>query len=450
MKKSLPPSNHFLTWILVSLTILFARSVAQAQVFQDSTFNNSDWTATLLPLSVSGADITTSPPGKDTINGNPGSSRKTTHIYPTGDIFVAHVYSPSSYNPATQGAIVSLSSQYDLTNSSTVAGDVAYSLLVKQNGRYYHAGEDYIHTGSTWTTFATGPKHTNLTAASFVELAIPPSDNHPDFSCNGSRIEFGYLTRNHNPNSGTTDTTISNLDNWKVSIDPTRPCTQCGTITEPRVTCDQGVFTYTFTLTNNTNQTIEWLLLSPPAGATYTVAPSPIHLSPILQPGGHANVSVTIGNAHPGDNICINVALADKDIASCCTVQTCFDLRCPCLKVLSSSLTCPHGVYTFAITVQNLTGATLQPIFIVPQPSTATITPSVITAPLINNQTITITGTITNVPPGTGQVCLRIVPLGSDAQCCPSERVCLDLHCHQGPPGPPPPPDLPDAKKPKK
>src|SRR2546430_74030 len=91
-------------------------------------------------------------------------------------------------------------------------------------------------------------------------------------------------------------------------------CSPCGVISEPRVTCDHGIFTYTFTVTNNSTQTIQYLLLSPPAGATFTIPPSVINLcTNPLNPGQSTTVNVTITNASPGDHICFNVALADKN-----------------------------------------------------------------------------------------------------------------------------------------
>jgi hypothetical protein len=156
--------------------------------------------------------------------------------------------------------------------------------------------------------------------------------------------------------------------------------TACATITEPTVRCDQGVFTYSFTLTNNsTTQTIQNLLLSPPLGTHYSVSPTAIHLTTPLQPGGHTVVTGTITNASPGDHVCINVALADENFVSCCTVQVCFDLPdCPCLRLLDRVLSCVNGANTYNVAVQNLTGVQLQQIFVVPiSPPNLTVTPSV-------------------------------------------------------------------------
>src|SRR6185503_1660033 len=142
------------------------------------------------------------------------------------------------------------------------------------------------------------------------------------------------------------------------------PCS-CGTPSDQKVTCDKGVFNSTFTVTNNSTQQIQYLLLSPPPGATYTISPSVKDLggSP-LSPGQSTSVSVTINNASSGDNICINVALADKKFVSCCTVQTCVKLPdCPCLTTDHSIKCDGKGGYTLTVGVNNQTGVPIQQIF---------------------------------------------------------------------------------------
>jgi hypothetical protein len=227
----------------------------------------------------------------------------------------------------------------------------------------------------------------------------------------------------------------------------------CGTITEPNAKCDHGVFTYTFTVTNNTSQPIEWLLFSTPASATYGISPPYIHLGTPLPPGGHTSASVSITNASPGDHICLNVALADKDVVSCCTIQTCFDL-CPCLKITDAKAVCAPGDngYTFTATIQNLTGVAVQQLFVVPiSPANINVTLSPTTMPIPFPGGTTVTGTITGAGAQPGaQVCLRFVPFGTEAQCCSTKLCFVDPlpPCHHHPP--PSPPDQPQTKKPKK
>jgi hypothetical protein len=438
MKKNLISSRNSLMWILLPLIMLTLQNAAQAQVvFTDSTFNNADWNDALLtPPSVSGAICKAS---QDPV-GNPSSlSRTTTHTYPVGQIDCAHLYRQSiptsTYDPSTQGEIVSLSYSYDLINKGDLinnvqsAGGVAYSILIFQAGTYYYRlpndGIAGPTTSNTWTTFS----GSNLTAASFTKLVGPSPNVNPDFSCKGSKIVFGYVTRNSNPNSGNTDQTISGIDNWKVSIDKQKPC--CGTISEPRVTCDNGVFTYAFTVTNNSTHIIQYLLLSPPVGATFTISPSFINLGTNpLNPGQSTSVSITISNASSGDHICINVSLADKNVVPCCTVQTCVDLPdCPCLGLDISIKSCANGIYTYTVVLKNLTGVPVQQIFIVPtQPSNLNISPQLVTlsTPLQPNQSTTLTITITGAPAGTN-VCLRFTPLGDNGATCCSVEKCLVL-----------------------
>lgn len=198
----------------------------------------------------------------------------------------------------------------------------------------------------------------------------------------------------------------------------------CATISEPTVSCDRGVLTYTFTLTNNSaTQTIENLLLFPPLGSTYSIVPTSLHLTTPLLPGGQTIVTGTVTNASSGDRVCINVALADKDFVVCCTVQICLP-SCPCLRLLDRSLTCLNGVNTYTGAVQNLAGGQLQQILVVPiSPPNLIITPSQF--PVVGNGA-TLTFALTGVA-APANVSFQVVPLGAAPLCCPSERIHIDL-----------------------
>jgi len=425
MKKSLISSSHAVRWMLLSLVVLSAQNVAQAQTFTftDTTFNNSDWNSVKLPNSTPSASFTAS---QDLTNGSSSPSRLTTHINPPGSIFVAHLSVPSTYDPASQGEIVKLSYSYDLRHYTASLGAVAYSILIFQNNTYYWRTPSDNTNANTWQTF--GGPNLNLTAASFTKLdGLSPNVN-PDFSCKGSRIVFGYITGNTNPHQLPNVTSQSGIDNWKVTIDETKAC--CGTISDARVTCERGVFTYAFMVTNNSIQTIQYLLLSPFAGATFTISPNVINLglNP-LGPTQSTTVSVTIANASAGDHICINVGLADQSVVTCCTIQTCVDLPDCCLKLLRDRIVCgTNGSYTYTVSIENLTGFPVQQIFVVPTlPSTLNISPQLVTLspPLQPNQPTTLTLTITGAPPGS-RVCLRLIPFGAEPLCCSTE-ICFTL-----------------------
>jgi hypothetical protein len=228
MKNALASPLHFhvpIFALLLSTTAL--PGPAHAQTFSDNTFSNAHWAATVLPYPLSDptaqCGTSTVPCGQDPA-GNPMLSRKTYHNYngASGNpkaIWVAHLYQPSFYNPSTQGSIVGLTYSYELRQYTASGGqNVTYRLLVFQNFTYYASNTtppDWIGVNS-WQPF----NHANLTAGNFVKVSGPPSTpQHPDFSCRGSVIQFGYLTGNSNTNP-----TISAVDNWTVNIARGNPC----------------------------------------------------------------------------------------------------------------------------------------------------------------------------------------------------------------------------------
>lgn len=420
IRKALSPSGRFLIWMLMLLTMLALRNTTQAQTYTDSTFNNSDWTSTTLPFpaTATGASSTSA---KDTGNGNPAPSRTTIHNIVPGQIIVAHRNLTSTYDPSVQGAITSLSYSYDLRQYNPPQGaGFAYSILVFQDNTYYRSVPVDVVFGTSWQAFS----KSGLTAASFVKVSGDSPNTNPDFSCKGTRIQFGYATAN---SSSGTLSLRGGIDNWTIRIDEKKSC--CGAVSEQKITCDKGTYTYTFTVTNTSSQVIQYILLSPPAGATYTVSPPVINLGANpLNPGQSTSVSVTIGNASVGDKICVNVALADKSLAVCCKTQTCVKLpECPCLKTDVGIKCGADGTYTLTIGFQNQTAVPIQEIFaVVTTPSGVNISPQMVTlpTPLQPGQTTSITLTISGISPLT-QMCLRLSPLGNDKETCCSVEICF-------------------------
>jgi hypothetical protein len=230
-------------------------------------------------------------------------------------------------------------------------------------------------------------------------------------------IQFGYLTANSN-----TGDTKSGIDNWRVNVIKGAPC--CGAITKPEIRCNPGGgFTYNFEVANNSaGQAMQYLLLSPPPGAAYTVSPNVINTQ--LNPGQSTPVSVTVTNAAPNANVCVDVALADKEMKSCCKLTTCIPApECPCLRRIKETVECgPGGSYTYTAQLQNQTGSPIQQIFAVPaSPAGVTVTPQLF--PVASGGTATIQATIGGARPGS-QVCLRFAPAGAESQCC-STQVCF-------------------------
>ncbi len=440
-------SATFLFWSLVVFTMLALQGVIRAQTYgPDGTFT-SVWTTVPLPINTTGSTTNTT---LDTTDGVLPPSRRTVHTIPVppnpAKVFAAHLNSTAIYDPAIQGAIVSLSYSYDLKQPNPPPAawqlGIVFSILVYQNNTYYRGPLDVVQ-GDTWQHFPL-PGAQIVTAASFSKLYGPSPNDKPDFSCKGSKIQFGYTTANSTTTPGLPPLTGA-IDNWKIQIDEKKDCCgtpdnpkpcSCGTSSDQKVTCDKGAFNSTFTVTNSSTQPIQYLLLSPPPGATYTISPSVIDLggSP-LSPGQSTSVSVTINNASSGDEICINVALADKNLVSCCIIRTCVKLPdCPCLTA-DHSIKCGKGGYTLTVGINNQTGVPIQQIFaIATTPSGLNISPQPVTlpTPLLPGQTATITLNITGAPGGT-KVCLRLTPLGNDKETCCSVELCFKLpDCHFG------------------
>lgn len=426
MKNTLTPLIHFRTPAFALVLLIAALSdSAYAQSAMDSTFNNADWITVLIPPtgsppSGSTVQTPTAPSSQDTSNGNLPPSRTTTHKYqgvnPPG-IWVAHMYQPPSayYNPSTQGAIAGVSFSYDLSPPTV---SMLYGLIILQNGIYYRSNNSPNPNDTPANTITNPPlwksiSHSNFTAANFEDVKDPSSTRRPDFSCKGTLIQFGYLTANSN-----TPDQKSAIDNWKVEITKGNPC--CGAINKSEIRCNEtGGFTYNFEVTNTSTNPTQYILLSPPPGATYTISP-PVINTP-LNPGQSTPVSVNITNASPNANICIDVLLTDKEAKPCCKLQTCLPApECPCLKRLKETVECgPRGgSYTYTVQLQNLTGSPIQQIFVIPtSPAGITVTPSMVPVTLPAYGQASFQVTITGAAPGS-TVVLQLAPSGAEPLCC--------------------------------
>ncbi|HYK01194.1 MAG TPA: hypothetical protein VE974_05515 [Thermoanaerobaculia bacterium] len=188
---------------------------AHAQAFTDSTFNNLAWSTVLLPGSTINARCVAA---QDSGNGQAAPSRKTDHSYEQGWINCAHLSLASFYDPA-QGAITSLRYSYHARHYTTSLGGVRYSPLVFQNNTYYYIAPGDDVRPDSWVAFS----DTNLTESRFTKLVGPSERQTPDFSCKGTRIQFGYVTRNHQSGNDTIDTE-SGIDNWNITIERKIPC----------------------------------------------------------------------------------------------------------------------------------------------------------------------------------------------------------------------------------
>jgi hypothetical protein len=185
---------------------------SQADVmFSDGTFDDADWSGSVL-ASVGGTSFSSS---QTAAGGNPNAFRQLQHTYGgNGSIFTGHLRDGAIYDPATQGAVASISLSFDLIGFDFGASNaVSYQALLFQNGFYYSSSEFRLIQAPSdqWKGFDLS----DLEAADFFRLN--GSGETPDFSATGALIQFGYSASNGTGNNQQT-MTDSGIDNWSVRI----------------------------------------------------------------------------------------------------------------------------------------------------------------------------------------------------------------------------------------
>jgi hypothetical protein len=109
----------------------------------------------------------------------------------------------------SEGAILWI--DYSESSINQSAGSVQYSApALRQNGKLYTlvpGGKAFTTPDTSWTDHALA----HLTQSDFRTLASPT--DHPDFSRNGSRIEFGFMREQVGPG-----TSKAGIDNWRLTI----------------------------------------------------------------------------------------------------------------------------------------------------------------------------------------------------------------------------------------
>lgn len=202
-----------LTSVLISSLVSLPLPVS-AFVLMDATFDNSDWfTTKLMDTSPDGAASATN--SQLSSGGNPEFYRQTIHNWQTTEpgvgIRFGHIYTGSSYNPGTEGAIASLSFSLDaiLTLAPHVNGR-SLSFLVEQSGVFFRSTPTRIRVNTGWNSI--GATLTSLDLLSFDGFS------NPDFSDFGDPLQFGYVTGNGGSGAVLDLENIGGVDNWSVTL----------------------------------------------------------------------------------------------------------------------------------------------------------------------------------------------------------------------------------------
>ncbi len=162
--------------------------------------------------------------------GNPDAYRQltvTSDPVLSGQSFTANIASfgiPFVYNPSLNGALLSLSFQYDIIEISKLSISfpaAIYRPLLRQNSTLYFLNVDDIVTTS-WATYA----RSGLTSSDWLSSG----GGNPNFTASGAPIQFGYrafLTANC-----TVSTTcpalqaVTGIDNFVVTLTTEDPPNQ--------------------------------------------------------------------------------------------------------------------------------------------------------------------------------------------------------------------------------
>jgi len=197
---------------------------ASSVVLSDGEFAAADWTTAVVSFGDGGT------PTVDQVltGGNPGSFRRidlAIRAAPSPTTFSAlwlfNIYDAAGYDPATQGAILSidygedsiyLGGQNDLgVPLGTSNGAHAVSIALVQNGILY-TSTAYLANSESWTSRA----FTGLGAGDFFRA--DGAAGSPDFSSTGAPMQLGFLDRVSGSVGGIGFDTATGIDNWSVTI----------------------------------------------------------------------------------------------------------------------------------------------------------------------------------------------------------------------------------------
>lgn len=202
--------------LIPAVLLATGASSASAAVFSDSIFLNSDWTHSIL---WSVGTVSLGPVGQVLTGGNPDEYQQGRHTaeFPGGALYDGHVFVVGgSYDPSTQGAIVTLDVSYDYKDVAGVF-TTQNGLLVNQGTRTFVYLVDSAGPYSDWTNLSVSGID-DVWNPSWVELTggVITNFTTPDFSSSGLPLTFGYYTFNQAV-AGNVDQTWG-IDNFNVTV----------------------------------------------------------------------------------------------------------------------------------------------------------------------------------------------------------------------------------------
>ena len=202
------PLYIFVVRAVIPLVVLAAATARGQITFTDGTFQNGDWTKSVIN-STNGA---TDSVAQVSAGGNPGAYRFMEHdLPPSSSISVFHSMNVATYTPKTEGPIVALNYSEDQIefNPPFPGATIGAQPAIQQDGVLY-LGPDFTFGTTSWATAT----RNGLAATDFISL----TNTNPDFTATGNQILFGYLRSNTNTDPESSETTQHGIDNFSYTV----------------------------------------------------------------------------------------------------------------------------------------------------------------------------------------------------------------------------------------
>jgi hypothetical protein len=380
-----------------------------------------------IPCSTSGASSTATP----TATPSPTASAKPTatpsatatpvsSATPTPSPSGTPTATPSATKSPTATATPSLSSTPTATPSATKSPTAT-------------ATPSLSSTPTATPSATKSPTATATPSLSSTPTATPSATKSPTATATPSLSSTPTATPSStkSPTATPSPSTSSTVTPTPSPATPTpTPAASCVAIIKDVICKTDGSFTLTFSVTNNTGQSVTTILLTPPAGSVFTLNPQ-MSVPPggSLANGASIDLSITLTGAQPKETVCILVTFMNKQ-GCVCTMDVCVILPdcCATTSKDASKIECnKDGTYTYLTQITNNSGHSTSYIYLYP-PAGVTMTPNSFTEPgglVVGDAFQTPPIVITGAQPG--EFCFDIsLHEGKMLGCCMA-RQCITL-----------------------
>ncbi len=199
---------------LLFAAILFGSTAGSAFTITESDFSDTNWTSFAFAQFQAGGTLVSA--GQTLFTGNPAPAYDVTLMGNSGGpsgVFAFHRFEPSVYDPAVEGALVSLDLAIEGSIPSTAGTPQLLRFGIEQNGIVYESAFGALVNLAAFTNIAIPDQ----TASDFFSQDVRGGTPPPlDFSASAAPLTFGFTTANTTSNPfGFTTRGI--YDNFNVS-----------------------------------------------------------------------------------------------------------------------------------------------------------------------------------------------------------------------------------------